>query len=207
MQSSEITQIVVTVISTVGAVLCARFGKKEAESRETEEKGKGEGVGTEPQRFSKWIIGVWICILIAVVNSGFLAWRFLVPEPSTEVEITYPLDQSRVEQTNVVRGTSQAIPADCVIWVVVFPQEVSRYYPQNYPADTEAKDNWSTVAYIGVEGDVDKKFDILATVVDEAAQDAFNAYLADARDKSDWLGLTRLPEGAIVYDRVSVTRK
>ncbi|MBN1979568.1 MAG: hypothetical protein JW918_19400 [Anaerolineae bacterium] len=206
MQSSDIAQIAVSFISTAGAVLCALLGKKAEKRQQAGKKGRGRETAPQP-RFSKWTIGMWACILIAVVNTGFLGWRFLVPGPGTEVEISYPRNQAQVEQTEVVRGTSRAIPDGDVIWVVVLSQEAGRYYPQNYAAEVEAKGNWSSITYVGVEGDEGRKFDILAIVADKAAQDAFSAYLADARDKSDWPGLDKLPEGATVYSRITVTRK
>jgi hypothetical protein len=206
MQSSDIAQIAISLISTIGAVLCAWLGKKAEDRKKAERKGKSRETVQQP-RLNGWTIGMLACILIAVANTGLLAWRFLVPEPSTEVEISYPYNQSQVERTETIRGTSQAIPDGSVIWVVAIPQQVGRYYPQNYPADVEAQGNWSSITYIGIEGDGGKKFDILAVVADRTAQDAFNAYLADARDKSDWPGLEKLPEGATVYARITVTRK
>jgi len=129
------------------------------------------------------------------------------PPPTTEVKITCPADFDQVDVTEMARGTSQLVPDGHVIWVVLFPQITGRYYPQNDPAVIEATGNWSSSVCIGVEGDVGLKFDILAVVADEAAQSSFRAYLADAKDRKDWPGLERLPEGATVYHRITVTRK
>jgi hypothetical protein len=114
---------------------------------------------------------------------------------------------ARVDQTEVVRGTFQGLPTGKTIWIVLFIPEVGQYYPQNRPADLEAANRWSSLAYIGIPSDTGKRFDILAVVADTGAQNAFNAYLADARDRSDWAGMEALPEGAVIYDRITVTRK
>jgi len=202
----DITQILVALISTTGAVLCAVVGKK-AEDAKRREKAEERRVEKPPRSLSKWAIGMWVCIAVIVMNSSLFWWRRLRPRPTTDVAITYPINHARVDQTETVRGTSQELSAEQVIWVVIFAQEVGRYYPQNRPADIEAGNRWSSIVYIGQQADAGKRFDILAVVANAEAQDAFNVYLADARDRSDWPGLEALPEGAVIYDRITVTRR
>jgi len=197
----NITQILTTLITTVGAIVCAVVGKK-VESKQV---GRPEPLPKPPA--SIWAWGMWACIVIAVVNTGILGWRLFSPPPPTGVTITYPINLARVDQTEVVRGTFQGLPTGKTIWIVLFIPEAGRYYPQNRPADLEAANRWSSLAYIGVPSDTGKRFDILAVVADTGAQNAFNAYLADARDRSDWAGMEALPEGAVIYDRITVTRK
>jgi hypothetical protein len=123
------------------------------------------------------------------------------------VKITQPIEQAKVEQTEMVKGTSQMIPNGQVVWVVVFVHSVGRYYPQNNPADIEPSGDWASITYIGVPSDIGLKFDLIAVLADQQAQNAFNKYLVDARDKNDYPGLARLPNGATIYDRISVIRK
>lgn len=191
----DTTQVLVTFISTIGAVTCAGFGKQKPEERE----------GKPP--LTKWAWGMWVCILIAVINTGLLGWRFLSPPTTASVSITYPASLAKTDHTETVRGTVQGLPAGKVVWLVVFAQEVGRYYPQNQPANIEANDKWSSIAYMGVPGDAGKRFDLLAVVADTETQDAFNTYLADARDKSDWAGLAALPSSAVTFDSVTVKRQ
>ena len=129
------------------------------------------------------------------------------PAPTTSVKITQPAEGTKVEQTEMVKGTSQRIPSEQVIWVVVFVHKVGRYYPQNNPADVQPSGDWASVTYIGVQADVGLKFDLIAVLADKEAQSAFNKYLVDARDKNNYIGLQQLPNGATIYDRVSTTRK
>jgi hypothetical protein len=150
---------------------------------------------------------MWICIVFAVINSLLFGWR-LVNETAqrTELIITSPSDLEYVDQTITVQGTSQEIPLDQKIWVVVLVYKVGRYYPQNDPAEIEANNQWASIIYIGTPGDSSEKFDILAVTVDSNAQKEFNNYLINAKGKSDWAGLSKLPEGTVIYDRVTVMR-
>lgn len=195
----DITQILVTLVSTTGAIIIAFLGRR-AEGAE-----RPMEVGREAKKppLSRWTLGMWACIAIAALNTVILGWRLLRP---VDAAITYPANQARVDQIETVRGTVQGLPAGQVIWVVIFPQEVGRYYPQNWPADLEAGGEWSSITYIGVPSDTGKRFDVLVVLADAEAQNAFNAYLADARDRADWPGLEALPSGAVIYDRITVTR-
>ena len=107
----------------------------------------------------------------------------------------------------MVRGTSQAVPSGAKVWVVVYPHEAGRYYPQNNPAEVDAKGNWTSQTYVGIEADVGAKFDLLAVLADQDGQDAFERYLRDARDKPDWAGLEQLPDGVTLHHRIEVTRR
>ncbi len=194
----DITQILVTLISTIGAIVSARMGKRIESAPPSTEKSSTT---------TKWALGMWICIIVAVVNTVILGWRLLSPAPATKVAITYPVNLARVEQSETLRGTVEGLPPGQVIWVVIFVQDVGRYYPQNRPADIEAGGKWSSLVYIGQPNDSGKRFDIIAVVANGEAQNAFNVYLADARDRSDWPGLEALPAGATIHDRITVTRK
>ena len=132
------------------------------------------------------------------------------PTPSVkayEVEITYPYDGATVEIRETVRGTSQKIPEGQAIWIMVYPHVIGRYYPNNDPVGVQANGDWTSLTSIGIEEDVNRKFDIIAVLVDKRAQDAFNAYLKQAKDTQTWPGFERLPEGATIYVRIIVTRK
>lgn len=150
---------------------------------------------------------MWTCIAIALINTGILGWRLFRPPAPTEVTITYPINLAQAEPIEVVRGTFEGLPEGKAIWIVLFIPDVGRYYPQNRPADIEAGNRWSSLAYLGVPSDTGKRFDILAVVADSEAKNAFNAYLANARDRNNWAGLETLPSGATIYARITVTRK
>jgi hypothetical protein len=145
--------------------------------------------------------------LITIAFGLTLLLAGCMPPPKPTVKITQPVEGATVDQTQMVRGTSQAVPEGHAIWVVLYVQKVGRYYPQNQAADVQPNGGWSSMTYIGVPSDVGLKFDLIAVLVDKEGQDAFARYLVNAKNKSDYAGLEQLPNGATVYDRVSVTRK
>jgi hypothetical protein len=123
------------------------------------------------------------------------------------VKITEPVAGASVEMLGMVKGTSRNIPVGQTIWIVIYSQDVGRYYPQNDPADMQATGGWASRSSFGIEQDAGKKFDILAVLASREAQDTFSAYLTQARDKKSWPGLERLPDSAVRYDRITVIRK
>ena len=127
-------------------------------------------------------------------------------EPPITVKITYPSDGSEVEGEVTVRGTSQNIPEGQVIWIVIYVHEVRRYFPQDLPADVQANGDWESPVIIGIEEDIGKRFDIIVVLVDQEAQDEFNEYLEKWKGKYPSPGLERLPEGVVIYERITVTR-
>ena len=107
----------------------------------------------------------------------------------------------------MVNGTSDRVPNNHVIRVVVYSSPVGRYYPQEYPADIQANGDWSSLLFIGVEEDVDCQFDIIVVLANQEAQSLFNGYLKEAHSQQHYPGLDQLPEGTIQYDRCTVTRR
>ncbi len=124
-----------------------------------------------------------------------------------DVNITYPIEGGKVLGIETVKGASQAIPSGSLVWVVVFLPSVGRYYPQNFSVDMQANGEWSSVVYIGQEGDVGLRADIIVVIADNNAQGAIQAYLQNARDAKNFAGMERIPDGAMIYDRMTVERK
>jgi hypothetical protein len=126
--------------------------------------------------------------------------------PSAMIRITYPSDGSEVERKVTVRGTSQNIPDGQVMWIVIYVHEARRYFPQDLPVDVQANGDWISPVIIGIDEDVGMRFDIIVVLVDEKAQDAFNDYLKQWKGKDSSPGLERLPDGVVIYERITVTR-
>lgn len=132
----------------------------------------------------------------------------LTPTPVVvQIEIRTPLEREKVEMITSVSGTSQNVPKDSVIWVVVFLPVVQRYFPMNDPAVLQVSGEWTSQAYVGQQGESGLEADILVVLADRDAQDAFNAYLTEAISMNNFPGMKRLPESAQLFDRVTVTRK
>ncbi len=194
-QPIDITQIIAAIITAAGVVIAAIISWMQ--------QGRPRPKG-EPRRIGTWTILMVVCVILLTVNLGFFAWRF---SRKPEVEITYPYDGANVEISETVRGTSEKIPEGHAIWIVVYPHLVDRYYPQNNSADVQANGDWTSNTSIGIEEDVNRKFDIIAVLADKRAKAAFEAYIKQAKDTKKWTGLGKLIEGTTIYDRITVTRK
>lgn len=129
-------------------------------------------------------------------------------DQTTKVKIDYPLAKSKVVYVQRISGFSKLVPSDKKIWIVVFPLAANKYYPQDRYVDIQPDGQWSSVAYIGIKDkNIDEPFDIIAVLVNLEAQQGFEKYSRDSKAKQEWQGLDNLPEGAQVYDRITVDRK
>ena len=151
------------------------------------------------------VIAMIISMLILIITAGIVFWEILGPKEPM-VEINYPSDGATVEIREMIKGTSQNISNDQVIWVVIYPQVVGYYFPQNDPAEVQANGDWSSLAFIGTEKDTGIKFDIIAVLVNKDAQDVFNEYFTQSESEKSWPGINKLPNGAVTYDRITITR-
>jgi hypothetical protein len=127
--------------------------------------------------------------------------------PALPIKITYPPNGAKVKIEEIIQGTWQNIPEGSVIWIVVHPRTVDRYHPQNKPADREVSGQWMSRTIVGLEGNVNEEFDIFAVLADRSAQDAFVAYLSEAKGKADYPGLERLPASVVISDHITVIRQ
>lgn len=183
-QPIDITQIIVAIITAIGVIIATRQRRRQRES-------------------PTWTILMVVCITLLAANLVVFGLRYCKPE----VKITYPYNGATVEIGELVRGTSEKIPKGQAIWIIVYPYLFDRYYPQNNPAAVQANGDWISLTFIGIEEDVNKKFDIIVVLADKRAQDAFEAYIKQSEVTKTWPGLERLPEGAPIYDRITVIRK
>lgn len=197
-QPIDITQIIVAIITAVGVVCSVVRPPPPPPPVDSK-------TGIVPQKINLRTIIMLINVILLVVNLGIFGWRYW--GHATKVEITYPNNGVSAEVREMVRGTSQKIPKGQAIWIVVYPHIAGRYHPQNDPADIQANGDWASLTFIGIENDVGNKFDIIVVLADKNTQDTFKAYLTQSNDKKVWLGLEKLPEGATVYNRITVTRK
>lgn len=153
--------------------------------------------------YIKFTIKVLIISSILIYSGNFVYKNFI----STQIQITFPIEGSYVEKSEVVKGTSKNISSDNKIWIVIFSYPVGRFYPQNNPANIAHNSDWSSLCFLGVQRDTGKKFDIIAILANEEVQKEFSRYLDEARDKNDWPGLEQLPKQAEIYDQITVVRK
>ncbi|MEA2016641.1 MAG: hypothetical protein U9O59_08105 [Actinomycetota bacterium] len=195
-QPIDITQIIVAVIAAGGGIFSATI--VQLIRRRQQQKVI---IKTAASRKIKiLIIVISISSLLLIGNLLFFLFR-----PKTKVEITCPHNEDIVEIREMVRGTSQNIPDGQVIYIVIYPHIVGLYYPQDNLVTMQENGEWSSLASIGVEEDIDKelKFDIVVGLANKEAQDVFNIYF----EQEEWSGLKELPKGALIYDHVTVIRE
>lgn len=112
-----------------------------------------------------------------------------------------------MEHITTVEGTSTNLPDGSVIWVVVFIPVVNRFFPMNDSAVVLVNGDWTAQAVIGQPEEVSLEAVIYVILADSEAQAAFQSYLTEAISKNDFPGMQKIPESAMIYARVSVTRK
>ena len=127
----------------------------------------------------------------------------------TTVEINLPSSGQLCGHKVQVAGTITGAPEGAILRTVVVPGAVGTYHPQagRLTILPEAG-TWSGRTYIGSTGqgsDTGEEFEILVVECTEEAEAAFDRYLAGAAAEG-WPGLTALPEGAAVLQRVKVVR-
>jgi hypothetical protein len=113
-----------------------------------------------------------------------------------------------------VRGTTDLDLGDKKIWILTQISGVSRLYPQGDaavgwgPATLDATGRrWtSPVVYLGPDTDAGKHIDVIAVVADKAASEEFRAYLRKGLKTGEFLGIPKIPTGALEYDRIEVVR-
>jgi len=123
------------------------------------------------------------------------------PEPS--VGITYPTNNSMVNLLEYVNGTSQNIPSDQKLWIVVY--DGGLYYPM-VDAVTPVNGKWSYNTPIGTASHINTTFTILTVLVNNSAQNTFKNW-TEVFDTPKHEDMGELPSGTTVCDKVTVTRR
>ncbi len=195
MTSGEITSIIVAFITAAGAVICAWLNRAQP-SRDF------SGLPVEINKpLSR---GTKIFLLAALVSLGLFALQILF---KTRIEFTYPQDQATVERIEIVEGTILAVPEGSSVWLVIFSKVVGRYYPQSDPIIAAENGDWSAKTFIGLQEDEGKYFDLILVLADQSANPVFLDYRQKAAAEKIWPGMEYLPEGAVIYDRITVKRR
>jgi len=139
--------------------------------------------------------------MIIVIGFGYLFWNYSL---RTSLEITHPRRTTPVNQVETIRGGSRNIPKQQELWVVIYSHPDNLYYPHSTKAGIEINGDWRFKdVNIGASEDVNQVFDIIVVLANEEGQTKLKKYLG-ALDRS---GLTQLPEGTKIYDRVEVRRR
>lgn len=147
-----------------------------------------------------------IIVVITILLSLLGGYAVFAGFPSS-VNIDYPTDDQRVDIVETVRGKSENIPKDEVIWIVVYVEKISRYYPMLAPAIMQRTGEWISTTTLGGAEDINDKFIIIAVLADQTAQAGFNTYNTISKNNEYYPGMETLPAGATIVDSVTVVRK
>ena len=93
---------------------------------------------------------------------------------------------------------------------MIYPQTANKYYPQNevdIQSESEVLQNWVLQAQFGLENNVNEKFDIIAVLADQNAQNEFADYRDNSSDVQKLDGIQTLPNTTQEMARVTVTRE
>ena len=127
----------------------------------------------------------------------------------TDVTITYPEEGDEVGHELLVRGTSNNIPKDHVIWIIVYEPFMplgAQYYPMQSPVTIDKGGDWSAITTLGGDLDIGKNFTIIAILANEKAQEIIENYNEGGEPEAVYPAEGSTPVGAVEYDRVIVKR-
>lgn len=140
-------------------------------------------------------------ILLLFISISIFTLRFI--NNSTYIEINYPNNNSFVTINETVRGTSENIPINKSIWIVIITLSPERYFPNHTPVQKNENGEWSSEITIGSSADDGKEFYIATYMLDSIAVKE----LKNNFNRIDFDGLERMPNNAVLYNKIIVKRK
>lgn len=158
-----------------------------------------------PFEFKAWYGFLAASVICFVLAIGSLVVD--IAENETMINIVSHDAGDAVAYEEFVRGTSQHVPDDCTIWLVIASHDASAYYPQAEVTRLEPGGDWSTRALIGTDLETSGSFDLLAVMADLDAYPTLKAHMTSAFSGDHAPPLEALPDGVTVYDRIAVIRQ
>ena len=195
------------IISAVAAILslgAALYAARRQQVVVAQSRARSGNPDQEPTN-QFWLImsAVWTIVFILAI--GAVIWYFAQEE--TRVSIVAPVPDALVGDVEGGEGQSKNVPDGNTIWVVVVPAPGGRYYPQGEPIVNIADGQWETAALFQNEAGEPGSFEILAVVADHDAHDQLHEATTLAELGELGPALEELPDGAKVYDRITVFRR
>jgi hypothetical protein len=117
-------------------------------------------------------------------------------------EITTPVNDTRVENAVVVKGTSQNIGGEYWLWLAVYDYDANRHFPEEGPIAVSSDGEWEMTASFESIG----RYDITALAADQNANEILLQYQSTSQSRADYPGLSALPSGCITLASVTVSR-
>jgi hypothetical protein len=126
--------------------------------------------------------------------------------PTLPVRILQPRNGDAVPYETQIRGYYTGSIEDRDLWVIVYPHDSSRYYPQR-PAEIRGDNTWFVMAHLGTPEQIGTVFDISVYVASSQADQKLREYINEADKTGNWLGIPSVADGLMLLDRVAVTRR
>ena len=127
-------------------------------------------------------------------------------QPPLAINITGPSEGDKIPRSITVTGTiSGDLPDNRYMWVVVQPHVSSGWWPQTGRI-RPVGGNWYVQAWIGVEKDIGKNFDIAVILVNKDSDLFYQHYLERGKETGDYPEIP-LQDDASIYDLITVTRR
>ena len=118
--------------------------------------------------------------------------------------ITTPTNNTRVENSVVVKGTAQNIAeGQYWLWLVLYDYNANSHYQQDGPVAVSSNGQWEVTASFGSSG----RYYITALAADQNANEILLQYQAASKSRADYPGLPALPPGCITLASVRVSRR
>lgn len=137
-----------------------------------------------------------ILFLVGILNMANWGADF-----KQNVQINLP---QKVYINEDITGTAANIPSTSKLWIMVYSRTAQRYYPQHNSIEIQ-NGIWSIPIGVGSQNETGKKFDIVAVIANEKANNELKSYMDNCAN-GYCMGLSDLPEGAVVKDSIEVTR-
>jgi len=139
---------------------------------------------------------IFVVVLLAILFMANWGTDF-----KTKVEIDFD-GKAYIDEN--IKGTATNIPDGYQLWILVYPKTAQKYYPQHDSIEIQ-DGKWSIPIRIGNENNVGEKFDIVAVLADQNANEKFELYKGYC-DTGSCPGMADIPEGAEICDSIEITR-
>lgn len=121
------------------------------------------------------------------------------PRHRQTLAISYPESYAKVGPTETISGTSYHLPPGQDAWVIVYSPSDGLYFPNAFRAHIDADGTWAVrKTTIGSTQDGGKPFEIIAALANAQGGQSLAA---------DTEGVSDLPDGVKIYQRINVIRK
>jgi hypothetical protein len=128
--------------------------------------------------------------------------------------ITSLKDGEKVTTPEYIEGICNNISEGIYLWIIVRPILTQNYHPQSSQADSGPISNgcdgfWEGVAYIGEsrERNINEQFEILLAGANRKGSIEMQNYLIKANQTHRWSGISKLPQGTKIFQKITVIRR